>query len=118
MRSMNRFLSAGAMVAGLALVPAFAPAALACGDKTSAPAKAVPADATKVVLAVEGMHCGSCANSIRNAVLALAGVYDADVSVEAGQATVKYDAKAVSVDAITSAIDKAGYKVGKVITPS
>ncbi|MCC6621288.1 MAG: heavy-metal-associated domain-containing protein [Deltaproteobacteria bacterium] len=115
---MKRFISAGALAGALALVPALAPAALACGDKTSAPSKAVPADAAKVVLTVEGMSCGSCANSIRNALLALAGVYEAEVSFEAGQATVRYDAKTVKVESISGAIDKAGYKVAKVVTPS
>ena len=117
MRSFLRLASAGLVTAGLSLSPALSTPAMACGDKTTQPGKAVPADAAKVVLAVEGMSCGGCANSIKNAVLALTGVYDAEVSYESGQAVVHYDAKATTVDTISQAIDKAGYKVAKVVQP-
>lgn len=113
----GKFSRLAAAAAFVAFVPVSALPALACGDKISHPAKAIPADATKVVIGVEGMHCGDCANSIRNAVVALAGVYDAQVDFTKGQATVQFDGKTTSVEAISAAIDKAGYKAGKVDRP-
>ncbi|MFO0746572.1 MAG: heavy-metal-associated domain-containing protein [Myxococcota bacterium] len=101
---------AGALlIGGLALS---APA-LACGDTSEAPNKAVPTDAAHVTLPVTGMSCGGCATAVHNALMQLDGVYAADVSYESGKAVIAYDAKKVSLDAISAAIDKAGYKAGK-----
>lgn len=101
---------AGALFAGGLTVTA---PALACGETTEAPSKAVPTDAAHVTIPVEGMSCGGCATAIHNALMKLDGVYAAEITFESGKAIVAYDAKKVTVEALTSAIDKAGYKAGK-----
>jgi copper chaperone CopZ len=108
----TRILSVLAL--SLTLSFAAAPAASAfCGDDHKEAAKPVPADATLVTLKVAGMHCGDCANAIRNALLKLDGVYDAVVSHESGEAKIQVDAKKVDEAKLSEAIVKAGYKVEK-----
>ena len=105
------FLSA-AVVAATSLA-ALAPAALACGDDTSAPNKAVPADAKKVEIPIAGMSCGGCATAIHNALLKIDGVFSADVTFESGKALIAFDKAKVTTDALAKAIQTAGYKPGK-----
>jgi len=106
-----RFLTASALSFSLALVAT--PAAFACGDEQKEAAKSVPADAQTVTLKIVGMSCGGCADSVRNALLKLDGVYDAAVSFETGIASVQLDGKKVDEVKLTEAIVKAGYKVEK-----
>jgi copper chaperone CopZ len=120
MRTFARRLFTGAALAAalsFAAPAALPSAALACGDKTAEPAKPVPKTADTVVIPVDGMTCGSCANKIRNVLVQLDGVFDATVSVEGGNATVSFDAKKVAVDKLVDAIAKAGYKPGKPTKP-
>jgi copper chaperone len=100
-----------ALALSLALAVVAAPTALACGDDHKEAAKTVPADAQTVTIKVQGMTCGDCANAIRNALLKLDGVYDAEVSHETGLALVKVDASKVDQARLDEAISKAGYKV-------
>lgn len=97
--------------------PAIATAPSACGDKTAAPAKTIPTTAAKVQIPIEGMTCEGCAISIRNVLVGIAGVYDATVDHQAGQAVVSYDTKLVTKSALVEAINKAGYKPGTPAKP-
>lgn len=61
----------------------------ACSGETSAsatpnvvPAVLIPADARSVTLAVEGMHCGGCAEGVREALAGCPGVYAVAVDFE------------------------------------
>ena len=85
----------------------------ACGDKTAAPDKQVPANAAKVFIPVNGMTCGGCAKSIHNALLKIDGVYSAEITYESGKAVIAYDKAKVQVDALVKVIEQAGYKAGK-----
>lgn len=109
MRSILLRLAALALVGAISASPAIA-SPTACGDKTSAPNKAVPADAAKVELVVTGMTCDGCANALHNALLAADGVFSADVSFASGKAAVSYDAKKLKVDDLIALVSKAGYK--------
>lgn len=64
---------------------------------------------TTVTLAVEHMTCASCPYIVRDALRAVPGVLDAEVSYEEKTATVTFDDDRTSVDALTSATANAGY---------
>lgn len=106
----SRFVFAALLTGTLALSPVSMASPTACGEKTSAPNKDVPADAAKVELTVTGMSCDGCANALHNALLGVEGVFTADVSFESGKAAVSYDGKKLKVDDLIAVITKAGYK--------
>ena len=109
--SPSRFVLASLLGSTLALSPvAMATPATACGEKTAAPNKTVPADAAKVELAVAGMTCDGCANALHNALIGTAGVFAAEVTFASGKAVVSYDATKLKVDDLLQVISKAGYK--------
>jgi copper chaperone len=62
-------------------------------------------------LKVTGMTCGGCTSNVTNALKAIAGVGDVDVSLAAGEATVQYDERKTSPDQLKSAVKGAGYGV-------
>lgn len=63
---------------------------------------------------IEGMHCGSCENKIRNALVALPAVTDASVSTKTGLAEI-HSSDDMSEDSIRDAITGAGdYRVTEV----
>jgi len=61
------------------------------------------------VIKVGGMSCQGCVKNISGVLGALAGVASAEVSLEAGEARVVYDAQAVSREALVGAIEDAGF---------
>jgi copper chaperone len=68
--------------------------------------------ATKTVtIKVEGMHCGGCSSSVTKALKATPGVEDAQVSVEKGEAVIKYDDQKVTVAKLREVITGTGFKV-------
>ena len=62
-------------------------------------------------LKVTGMTCGGCTSNVTNALKAIAGVGDVNVSLAAGEATVQYDERLTSPDRLKSAVKGAGYGV-------
>lgn len=60
------------------------------------------------VLAVSGMSCGGCVNSVERALLRVPGVERAVVDLAAGQAVVEGN---VSTEALVNAVQEAGYEV-------
>jgi copper chaperone len=58
---------------------------------------------------VGGMTCGGCVASVRRVVQALPGIERVDLSLEQGEATVRYDASVASRTQITKAIETAGF---------
>ncbi|MBT3274130.1 MAG: heavy-metal-associated domain-containing protein [Spirochaetales bacterium] len=67
---------------------------------------------TKTVeIQIDGMHCESCAGSVRGALEAVEGVEYVDVSV--GKARVNFIPQIISRDLIEKAIDETGYTVRK-----
>lgn len=61
------------------------------------------------VIKIGGMSCQGCVKNITGVLTALTGVSSAEVSLEAGQATVAFDAQAVSREALLGAIEDAGF---------
>ena len=67
---------------------------------------------SEIILAVTGMTCGGCVNSVQKVLLALPGVQGADVTLSPGQARVVFDPALVERTALVKAIVDAGFGVG------
>ena len=63
----------------------------------------------EVTIKVEGMSCGGCVKNVTGVLKALRGVDDAQVSLEQGSATVRFDPARVSVEALRAAVEDAGF---------
>ena len=63
------------------------------------------------LMKVTGMTCGGCISNVTNALKAIAGVGDVNVSLSAGEATVQYDERLTSPEKLRSAVKGAGYGV-------
>ncbi|KAI1898361.1 hypothetical protein AGOR_G00071530 [Albula goreensis] len=64
---------------------------------------------SSVALGVEGMTCGSCAQSIEQRLGGMPGVHRVQVSVEMKQAAVVYDATVQSLPSLAEAIEDMGF---------
>jgi copper chaperone len=64
-----------------------------------------------VDIGVEGITCGGCEKSIRNALLAQEGVREASASRESGIVKVDFDENRVARAALEQAIRDAGFDV-------
>ena len=62
-----------------------------------------------ITIGVGGMTCGGCVASVTRVLKALPGVESAEVKLQPGEATVRYDEAKVSPTAIRTAIEGAGY---------
>jgi copper chaperone len=60
---------------------------------------------------VKGMTCMGCVSSVKRVLDNMAGVTQAEVSLEKAQAAVTYDSGKTSLQAIKTAITDAGYDV-------
>jgi Cu+-exporting ATPase len=68
-------------------------------------------------LLVSGMSCQNCARHVTDAIQSVPGVRSASVSLEAGRATVRWNADAAqNVPAITEAVKKTGYEAKEIQT--
>lgn len=63
----------------------------------------------KGALAVEGMHCGSCARRVGEALATDRGVHGHQVDLASQQVSVVFDPTLTSLDAIRTVLDEAGY---------
>jgi copper chaperone len=68
------------------------------------------------VLKVTGMTCGGCTGTVANALQAVTGVGDVNVSLSTGEAAVQYDERLTSPEQLKSAVKDAGYGVDAVDT--
>lgn len=64
---------------------------------------------SEVTIRVEGMSCGGCVKNVTGVLKGLAGVEDAQVSLEQGCATVRFDPAQISVEALRAAVEDAGF---------
>ncbi|MGI9067947.1 MAG: heavy-metal-associated domain-containing protein [Pyrinomonadaceae bacterium] len=64
----------------------------------------------RVVIAIEGMHCGGCASGVKAMLKRTPGVVSADVSFEQKEAKIEFDSSATSREKIVDAINNMGYK--------
>ena len=60
-------------------------------------------------LCLTGVHCGSCAGIIENALRQVPGVLSASVNSAAERASVRWDVAATSASALVAAVQRAGY---------
>lgn len=65
----------------------------------------------QLTLGVNGMACGGCSGTVKQALLALDGVAEAEVSHVEARAVVSYDPALVTPEQISAAIAAAGYQV-------
>ncbi len=63
------------------------------------------------IVKVTGMTCGGCISTVTQALKAVSGVGDVNVSLSAGEATVKFDERLTSAEKLKSAVKGAGYGV-------
>ncbi|NMG74860.1 heavy-metal-associated domain-containing protein [Aromatoleum diolicum] len=63
----------------------------------------------EATIKVEDMSCGGCVRNVTTVLKGLPGVEDAQVSLEGAQAVVRYDPTQVSVDAMRTAVEDAGF---------
>ena len=68
------------------------------------------------ILKVTGMSCGGCTSNVTNALKAVSGVSDVEVSLSAGKATVQYNEQLTSPEQLQSAVKEAGYGVDAIGT--
>jgi len=81
-------------------------------DKTKEATDKVAAVANKTItLAVEGMTCTGCENTVKEAVGGVEGVSEVVASHTEGSAIVKFDSTLTDIKAISIAITDAGYTV-------
>jgi copper chaperone len=64
-----------------------------------------------IALTVEGMACEHCAETIKEALLKLNGVYDVLVDLSVKRVAVEYDSERLEVATIKGTIEDAGYTV-------
>ena len=80
----------------------------------NATSNAVPSRAAtpneRVLIAIDGMHCTTCANGIKAMLKRTPGVISAEVSYERREADVEYDSSRTSPEKIVEAISNLGYK--------
>ena len=61
-------------------------------------------------LQVRGMTCAGCARSVTSALQKVNGVASAEVSLDSGEAKVRFDPTRVSVAQLKAALEIAGYQ--------
>ena len=64
-------------------------------------------------LKIEGMHCTGCSTRLQKVLNNLEGVEEAEVSLEAKQAIIKYDETTINIEEIEESIEDAGFKANK-----
>ena len=62
-------------------------------------------------LNVEGITCGGCEKSIRNALLENNGVSEATASHETGIVAIEFDDSKIQADQLKKAIEEAGFDI-------
>lgn len=62
-------------------------------------------------LKIQGMTCNHCVMRVTKALKSVAGVQDAKVDLQKGEAVVTYDDSKVTLEKLSFAVVEAGYKV-------
>ena len=66
---------------------------------------------TNLTMNVEGMTCGHCAQTVKDAVAGLSGINRVDVDLEKKLVTVEFDEVLGKVESITDKIVEVGFEV-------
>lgn len=61
-------------------------------------------------LSVKGMDCGGCVKAVERAARGVTGVSVAKVDLAGARATIEFDEAQTTLDAVASAITRAGFK--------
>ncbi len=61
-------------------------------------------------LTISGMHCGSCAERIRQALIQQKGVFAAQVQLDESTARVRFDPESTDIDRLIAVVTAAGYQ--------
>src|SRR4051794_35114520 len=69
----------------------------------------------EVSLPIDGMTCASCVRRVEKALTKVEGVSDATVNLATEKATINFDPTLVQIVDLTAAVEKAGYKVPKLL---
>ena len=64
-------------------------------------------------LRIKGMHCATCTETVKEALLSLNGVQEARVNLATEKATFVYDPQLLSLDEVEKAVKESGYEVAK-----
>ena len=64
----------------------------------------------KVPLAIEGMHCNSCASGIQMVLQSTEGVVNASADYGSKKGEVEFDEEKTNLDNVIKAIEQLGYK--------
>jgi len=83
-------------------------------DPTTMTAPATNSTTSETQLPITGMTCASCVRRVEKALGKVVGVTEANVNLATEKATVAYDPALVTVDALTRAVEKAGYGIGEI----
>jgi Cu+-exporting ATPase len=67
----------------------------------------------EATIRVKGMHCATCTDTVREALMSVDGVESASVNLATEKATFSYDPRRVGMDAIEKAVKESGYQVAK-----
>ena len=65
-------------------------------------------NADRILLSISGMGCQNCAARVRNSLVSLDGVHDAEVLLNMRMAEIYFDEKKVTPDALLHAVMAAG----------
>lgn len=110
---------------GLASLDRLSAAVEKAGYRLEHPASAMnrpsakPGDglSTVVTLPIEGMTCASCVHRVERSLARSPGVTDVAVNLANESARIRFDPRYVDLPALSAAVDKAGYRVGRVVAP-
>src|SRR5262245_37422160 len=76
-------------------------------EKSTAARPRAHAEAPSVTLAIQGMHCASCVNTIENALASVPGVEDASVNLGTARAEVR--GRGLETPSLIAAVRESGY---------
>jgi Cu+-exporting ATPase len=71
----------------------------------------MPGETAEVTLVLGGLHCAACVARVERALTALPGVEQALVNLATRQARIRYNARLITVEALTATVKEAGYEV-------
>jgi copper chaperone CopZ len=63
----------------------------------------------ETIVRIDGMTCDNCVQLVRNSLTNVAGVLEAEVSLDDNRARVKYDTNATDLNVLYRAVEDAGY---------
>ena len=72
---------------------------------------------TSTTLPIEGMTCASCVRRVERSLEKVSGVSEASVNLATEKAQVLFDPQLVNVELLTQAVERAGYRVGRIEAP-